>query len=322
MTRTLSLREMAQQFPIARSSSALHGPPQLPSLPVPSSLPRLIRLFDVPPLILVHQTQQKNINVSRYYKSKAKKEHSHSQNQSEMHPNKVQQTKCHIQSQEKNAVRSSHEQNAAPNHQQVQARASQFQSRAAAQAQSEAHAFQVSQQSSDYIPPSLDSSVYATPYQKYQQEQLQLDDLRMAALNSKRNVKGQMTKKRKHTINSVTPLLEQPKVIKTLPLNIVTPPLEQPLPLEQPKKNHRLPPLTSSSQVIRIQLELCKENVNDKRDFSPNGCPIQAQIAALKRKIHDAEMKKDMRLMKTKRTSQSGIHIIINEFIMVSLIYA
>ena len=322
MTRTLSLREMAQQFPIARSSSALHGPPQLPSLPVPSSLPRLIRLFDVPPLILVHQTQQKNINVSRYYKSKAEKEQSHSQNQSQMHPNKVQQTKCHIQSQEKNAVRSSQEQNAAPNHQQVQARASQFQSRAAAQAQSEAHAFQVSQQSSDYIPPSLDSSVYATPYQKYQQEQLQLDDLRMAALNSKRNVKGQMTKKRKHTINSVTPLLEQPKVIKTLPLNIVTPLLEQPLPLEQPKKNDRLPPLTSSSQVIRIQLELCKENVNDKRDFSPNGCPIQAQIAALKRKIHDAEMKKDMRLMKTKRTSQSGIHIIINEFIMVSLIYA
>ena len=322
MTRTLSLREMAQQFPIARSSSALHGPPQLPSLPVPSSLPRLIRLFDVPPLILVHQTQQKNINVSKYYKSNAKNEQSHSQNQSQMHPNKVQQTKCHIQSQEKNAVRSSHEQNAAPNHQQVQARASQFQSRAAAQAQSEAHAFQVSLQSSDYIPPSLDSSVYATPYQKYQQEQLQLDDLRMAALNSKRNVKGQMTKKRKHTINSVTPLLEQPKVIKTLPLNIVTPPLEQPLPLEQPKKNDRLPPLTSSSQVIRIQLELCKENVNDKRDFSPNGCPIQAQIAAYKRKIHDAEMKKDMRLMKTKRTSQSGIHIIINEFIMVSLIYA
>ena len=298
MTRTLSLREMAQQVPIARSSSALHGPPQLPSLPVPSSLPRLIRLFDVPPLILVHQTQQKNINVSRYYKSKAEKEQSHSQNQSQMHPNKVQQTKCHIQSQEKNAVRSSHEQNAAPNHQQVQARASQFQSRAAAQAQSEAHAFQVSQQSSDYIPPSLDSSVYATPYQKYQQEQLQLDDLRMAALNSKRNVKGQMTKKRKHTINSVTPLLEQPKVIKTLPLNIVTPPLEQPkviktlplnivtppleqpLPLEQPKKNDRLPPLTSSSQVIRIQLEFSKKNVNDKRDFRPNGCPIQAQIAA------------------------------------------
>ena len=72
----------------------------------------------------------------------------------------------------------------------------------------------------------------------------------------------------------------QPKVIKTSPLNIVTPLLEQPLPLEQPKKNHRLPPLTSSSQVIRIQLKFSKKNVNDKRDFRPNGCPIQAQIAA------------------------------------------
>ena len=56
---------------------------------------------------------------------------------------------------------------------------------------------------------------------------------------------------------------------------------------------------------------------------------VEAKIAALKKakfvvdkEIRNAEMKKDMRLMKTKRTSQSGIHIIINEFIMVSLIYA